>query len=124
MRRKPTSGWLADLMNLNFKRSPKMFRAVASMTFFALTTVSLMGGRLPADEPANQSSSQQEQSRVSFERRQFTVGRSKGKIYFDGTEAPRQLTENKSKELRLIEIFDGQHFDSDKSFHQWTILSV
>jgi hypothetical protein len=56
---------------------------------------------------------------VSFERRQFTISRHHGKIFFDGTEAPRQIVENKSKEVRLIEIFDGLNFSSDKQFDQW-----
>jgi hypothetical protein len=96
-----------------------MFRSTYSMLFLVLSTVSLFGGRLKADEPIQETSSHLEETSVSFERRQFTVSRHKGMILFDGAEAPRQILANKSKEVRLIETFDGLQFASDKAFIQW-----
>jgi hypothetical protein len=85
-----------------------MFREITSMLIFSLVTVTLSAGQLTAEE-----------TNISFERKQFTVSRHRGKIFFDGTSAPRDILENKSKEVRLIETFDGLGFSSDKQFLQW-----
>lgn len=96
-----------------------MFRTNHLMLFFALVTVIQIGSKLKADEPIQDAKSEREETSISFERLQFTVSRHKGKILFDGFEAPRGILENKSKEVRLIETFDGLQFASDTTFIQW-----
>lgn len=96
-----------------------MFRSTYSILSLILSAACTFGGWLNADENNQKPSSQTEEASVSFERRQFTVSRHKGKILFDGVEAPRQILVNKSKEVRLIETFDGLQFTSDRSFVQW-----
>ncbi len=97
-----------------------MLRTTFPILLVVLTTVSLYDIRLKADEPIHDSTNHREEEIVSFERLQFTISRHKGKIIFDGVAVPRHVLGNKSKELRLIEIFDGLQFPSDKSFIQWT----
>lgn len=96
-----------------------MFRSIFPTVFMVLSAIFLYGNRLKADEPTQGASSNREDTSVAFERRQFTVSRYQGRILFDGSEALRPILENKSKELRLIEIFDGQQFASDRAFNQW-----
>ena len=96
-----------------------MFRAIPSSIFLALVAISMFAGRLTADDPILVPGDKTDGSSVSFERRQFTVSRQKGKILFDGVEAPRMIVANKSKEIRLIETFDGLDFPSDKQFLHW-----
>lgn len=97
-----------------------MFRAIYPQLLLALVSVGMFGGQLTAHEPVQEPKSQSAESNVSFERRQFTVGRNKGKILFNGFVAPRQILENMGKEVRLIETFDGLQFASNKDFIQWT----
>ncbi len=56
---------------------------------------------------------------MSFERRQFTIGRHKGKLFLNGIEVSSRTVDLQSKEVRLIESFDGLQFDSGKRFLEW-----
>lgn len=53
---------------------------------------------------------------LGFERRRFTVQREHGRVLIDGVEAPSDVVERGTKEVRLIEYFDGVHFDSSRDF--------
>jgi hypothetical protein len=96
-----------------------MVRSIFAMVFFALATLIWFDGRLIADEPSLNVGKKTNESSVSFLRHQFTVSRQNGKILFDGTEIPKHIVETKSKEVKLIEIFDGLNFPSDKQFLKW-----
>lgn len=100
-------------------RSHKMVRSIPAMVFFSLATLILIDGRLTADEPSLDVGKKANESSVSFKRHQFKVSRQNGKILFDGTEIPKHFVETKSKEVKLIEIFDGLNFPSDRQFLQW-----
>lgn len=70
-------------------------------------------------EPTTPSMSPSTSESVSFERKQFTVNRHKGKVFIDGAELHRFFPDNKSKEVRLIEVFDGLSFSTDRQFQEW-----
>jgi hypothetical protein len=89
------------------------------MLALTVATLSVLNQRSPADEPAHEATSQHVDSKVTFERKQFTVSRYKGEILFDGIVAPRHVLENRSKEIKLIETFEGLKFPTDRRFLQW-----
>lgn len=99
--------------------SLKMVRSISAIVFFSLATLIWFDARLTADESSLNVGRKTNESSVSFLRHQFTVSRQNGKILFDGTEIPKHFLETKSKEVKLIEIFDGLNFPSDRQFLQW-----
>lgn len=96
-----------------------MVQSLPAMVFFSLATLIWFDGRLTADEPSLDVGTKTNESSVSFLRHQFTVSRQNGKILLDGTEIPKHFVQTKSKEVKLIEIFDGLIFPSDRQFFQW-----
>ena len=53
---------------------------------------------------------------LGFERRHFTIQRAHGKVLIDGVAVPSDVVERGTKEVRLIEHFDGLNFDSSTDF--------
>ncbi len=96
-----------------------MVRSIPAMVIFSLALLTGYGTRLLADEPMPDAEKSINESNVSFERHQFTVSRQNGKILFDGIEIAKHIVETKSKEVKLIETFDGLSFPSDRQFLQW-----
>lgn len=58
------------------------------------------------------------ESRVTFERQQFTVSRWHGRVTIDGHRSYRPLLEHETH-LQLISYFDGVAFNSDRDFRRW-----
>lgn len=56
---------------------------------------------------------------VGFERQQFTVERVRGKILIDGIESAEDIVERGTREIRLIEVFDGLDFSDTRAFKAW-----
>lgn len=96
-----------------------MLRVASKVLFLGLITNCFIGIPAIADEPLLEGRAQPDGANTTFERKQFTVSRQRGKIYFDGAEAPLRKLQNKSKEIRLIETFDGLDFESEIQFHHW-----
>lgn len=96
-----------------------MKRSVRWILLLVVTTVGMLQGRLVADPPPQGPEQPVAQTSVSFHRLQFTVSRQRGKILFDGREVSGSVLAAKSKEVRLIETFDGLRFLSDKEFVAW-----
>lgn len=59
-----------------------------------------------------------DQIRYTFERHTFDVARQHGHDYFNNYWYSHPLTEQ-SQYVRLIEVFDQQHFNSNHEFFEW-----
>ena len=72
----------------------------------------------PAKRAARQTQGKADQIRYTFERHTFDVARQHGHVYFNNYWYSHPLTEQ-SQYVRLIEVFDQQHFNSNHDFFEW-----
>jgi hypothetical protein len=116
----PSSGCCRMLLRRTNLRELSMVTKRSFVFLFALWGMVWSGNPLRADNnnPADAALNPSEPS-VSFQRLQFTVSRNHGKVYIDGVEVSKNILDTKSKQVRLIETFDGLHFGTDRQFLSW-----
>ena len=102
-------------------RANQIKTVLGAFTFFALafTQVTFVAQAVePAKRAARQTQGKADQIRYTFERHTFDVARQHGHVYFNNYWYSHPLTEQ-SQYVRLIEVFDQQHFNSNHEFFEW-----